>query len=215
MPYIYSLAWRVTNEDYTMQRPLVMDWRTNQIARDIGDQFMFGPALLVNPVTIEGAKSRQVYLPPAAAWYDFWTGEKLQGDQRIDAPAPLDRIPLYVRAGSILPMGPEIEYATQKPASPIELRIYAGADGSFDIYSDEDDTYAYEKGAYATVLIRWNDATHTLSVGKRAGAYPGMERELVFRVVIVDKQHGVGEAVAGSAQKEVHYTGDEVIAVIN
>ena len=215
MTYIYSLAWRVTDEDYTMQRPLVMDWRTNQTARDIGDQFMFGPALLVNPVTTEGAKSRQVYLPPAATWYDFWTGEKFQGDQRIDAPAPLDRIPLYVRAGSILPMGPEIEYATQKPASPIELRIYGGADGSFDLYSDEGDSYAYEKGAHAIVPLRWNDATHTLSIGKRAGSYPGMERELVFRVVMVDKQHGAGEAASASTQKEVHYTGDEVSAVIN
>ncbi len=112
-------------------------------------------------------------------------------------------------------MGPEIEYATQKPASPIELRIYAGADGNFDLYSDEGDSYDYEKGAHATVSIRWNDATHTLSIGKRAGSYPGMEKELVFRVVMVDKQHGTGEAVAGSAQKEVHYVGDEASAVIN
>jgi alpha-D-xyloside xylohydrolase len=215
MPYIYSLAWRVTNEDYTMQRPLVMDWRTTEKVRDIGDQFMFGPALLVNPVTLEGAKSRQVYLPPSAAWYDFWTGERLQGDQRIEAAAPLDRIPLYVRAGSILPMGPEIEYATQKPVSPIELRIYAGADGSFDLYSDEGDSYAYEKGAYATIPIRWNDTTHTLTLGKRAGTYPGMEKELLFRVVMVDAHHGAGQAVADSAQKEVRYTGEEVSVPLN
>jgi alpha-D-xyloside xylohydrolase len=216
MPYIYALAWRVTNEDYTMQRALVMDWRTNEKVRDIGDEFMFGPALLVSPVTLEGATSRYVYLPPAASWYDFWTGEKLAGDQRILSPAPIERIPLYVRAGSILPMGPEIEYATQKPVSPIELRIYPGADGNFELYSDEGDSYNYEKGAHAAIPIHWTDAARTLTMGKRAGSYPGMEDDVVFYVVIVSPHHGAGQDVAASGQidKEVRYSGTSLTVTL-
>jgi alpha-D-xyloside xylohydrolase len=216
MPYIYALAWRVTNDDYTMQRALVMDWRTDEKVRDIGDEFMFGPAFLVSPVTLEGAKSRYVYLPPAASWYDFWTGEKLAGDQRILSPASVETIPLYVRAGSILPMGPEIEYATQKSASPIELRIYPGADGNFELYSDEGDSYNYEKGVHAAIPILWNDAARTLTIGKRSGSYPGMEGDVVFHVVVVGPHHGAGQEIAASASidKEVRYSGDLVTATV-
>lgn len=198
MPYIYSLAWRVTNEDYTIQRPLLMDWRTDLAARDIGDQFMFGPSILVNPVTTEGATSRFVYLPPTEGWYDFWTGEKLKGGQRIVAPAPLDRIPLYVRAGSIVPLGPEIDYVGQAPQAPIELRIYPGADATFSLYEDEGDSYAYEKGAYAIIPIAWNNATGTLTIGERKGSYPGMIAAHSFQVVVVDATHGVGDKVTDS-----------------
>ncbi|MFY9855603.1 MAG: TIM-barrel domain-containing protein [Terracidiphilus sp.] len=210
LPYIYSLAWRVTSEDYTMQRPLLMDWRTDEKVRDIGDQFMFGPSILVNPVTTEGATSRFLYLPPAAGWYDFWTGEKLDGGKRILAPAPLDRIPLYIRAGAIIPMGPEIEYAGEKPDAPIELRIYRGADGSFSLYEDEGDSYAYEKGTHAITPIRWDDATGTLTIGARQGTYPGMPAARDFRVILVDRTHGVGARIAQSADKEIHYEGSEM-----
>jgi alpha-D-xyloside xylohydrolase len=131
MPYIYSLAWKVTSEDYTIQRPLVMDWRTDEKTWNIGDEFMFGPAILVNPVLKANATHRSVYLPAIAEVVRLLdraaTG---QGGQEIEAEAPLDRMPLYVRAGSILPMGPEIEYAAQNPGGPIELRIYRGADGN-------------------------------------------------------------------------------------
>ena len=132
MPYIYSLAWKVTSDDYTIQRPLVMDWRTDPKTWNLGDEFMFGPAILVNPVLKADATRRSVYLPAAAAWYDFWTGKSLNGSQEIEADAPLERMPLFIRAGSILPMGPQIEYAAEDPAGPIELRIYRGADGKFD-----------------------------------------------------------------------------------
>jgi alpha-D-xyloside xylohydrolase len=210
LPYIYSLAWRITNEDYTMQRPLVMDWRTNAKVRDIGDQFLFGPSILVNPVTVEGATSRFLYLPPAAGWYDFWSGERLTGDQRILAQAPLDRIPLYVRAGAILPMGPEIEYAGQKQNAPIELRIYRGADGSFNLYEDQGDTYAYEKGAHAITPIHWDDGTRTLTIGKREGTYADMETVRTFRAILVDTGHGTGAQVPATADKEIRYDGTEV-----
>ena len=204
MPYIYSLAWRVTSEDYTIQRPLIMDWRDDPKVAAIGDQFMFGPAILVNPVSEEGATSRWLYLPPANAWYDFWTGDKLEGGKRVEAQAPLDRIPLYVRAGSILPLGPEVEYADQQTNAPIELRIYRGADGTFTLYEDQGDTYAYEKGAHAVIPIRWDDKSATLTIAARQGAYPGMPEERAFRVLVVDGTK------PGGAAKEVRYSGQGI-----
>lgn len=210
MPYIYSLAWRVTSDDATIMRPLVMDWRTDPKVWNIGNQFMFGPSILVNPVTVEGATSRSVYLPPAAGWYDFWTGKRLNGAQRVEAQAPIERIPLYVRAGSILPMGPEIEYANQKPDSPIELRIYPGADGSFDLYEDAGNGYEYKQGAHSLIPIHWNDQSHTVTLGQRQGQYAGMENEITFRVVLVNPGHGVGEGVSPAFDREIQYTGKQV-----
>jgi len=209
MPYIYSLAWKVTNEDYTIQRPLVMDWRTDNNTWNIGDQFMFGPALLVNPVLKANATHRSVYLP-ASSWYDFWTGASVQGGKEIEAEAPLDRMPLYVRAGSILPMGPEIEYAAQNPGGPIELRIYRGADGQFDLYEDAGDSYEYEKGQHSVISLRWNDASGQLTIGARQGAFPGLVEKRAFRVVVVGSGHGVGGELTAKADKEVAYEGKEV-----
>ena len=178
IPYIYSLAWRVTDQDYTIQRPLVMDWRTDPKTWNIGDQFMFGPAILVSPVLQQDATHRTVYLPAAPVWYDFWSGARVKGGQEIVAEAPLTRIPLFVRAGSIVPFRPEIEYADQKPAGPIELRIFRGADGKFDLYGDEGDTYEYEKGEHALIPLRWSEADKKLTIGDREGQYPGMPSRL-------------------------------------
>jgi len=207
LPYIYSLAWKVTSGDSTIMRPLVMDWRTDEKVWNIGDEFMFGPAILVSPVTREGATDRSVYLPPAARWYDFWTGKSMPGSQRIDAPAPLNHIPLYVRAGSILPIGPEVEYAGEKPDAPIELRIYPGANGHFDLYEDQGDTYNYEKGERAVIPIDWNDATQTLTIGSRLGSYPAMPQRRTFNIVFVGENHGVGGAIISKADRSVDYTG--------
>ncbi len=206
LPYTYSLAWKVTHEDYTMQRPLVMDWHAELKVRDIGDQFMFGPSILVNPVTSAGAVTRSLYLPPAAAWYDFWTGDSLSGDRQILAPAPLARIPLYVRAGAILPLGAPTEYAGQSPDASVEIRVYPGADGSFDLYSDQEDTYAYEKGEYALIPIRWDDASHTLSFNSRRGTYPGMPRNKTFHVILVGPGQGNGPDLSQKF-RTIHYTG--------
>ena len=210
LPYIYSLAWKVTSDDYTIMRPLVMDWRDDVNVRFLGDEYMFGPDLLVSPVTEEGATQREVYLPPAPAWYDFWTGEKLEGGRRIMAQAPLDRIPLYVKAGSILPLGPEVEYATQSPDAPLTLRIYRGAEGDFTLYEDAGDTYDYENGQHTTIPLHWDDAAGTLTVGARNGSYPGMAKERVFRVVLVTAANGAGAQPEAKADKEIHYTGAEV-----
>ncbi len=209
MPYIYSLAWRVTNDDYTIQRPLVMDWRTDANTRDIGDEFMFGPSILVSPVLQANASRRTLYLPESAVWYDFWTGAPQKGGVEIDANAPLDRIPLYVRAGSILPLGPEIQYADEKPKGPIDLRIYRGADGRFDLYQDAGDSYDYEKGAHALIPLRWSEATRTLTIGERHGNYPNMPANLQFNVSWVSAGHGSGPAVA-QPDKTIEYTGKEI-----
>jgi alpha-D-xyloside xylohydrolase len=209
MPYIYSLAWKTTSESYTPMRPLVMDFRTDVRAQNIGDQFMYGPAILVNPVTEAAATTRHLYLPKAK-WYDFWTGNVTEGGRAIDAAAPLDRLPLYVRAGSILPLGPDVEYATEKPADPIELRIFPGADGDFTLYEDENDNYNYEKGQFATIAIHWDDARQTLAIGDRRGSFPGIIQSRTFRVVFVGPQHGADIAPTDRADREVRYTGARV-----
>jgi alpha-D-xyloside xylohydrolase len=209
MPYIYSLAWKVTNEDYTIQRPLVMDFRSDEKTWNIGDEFMFGSAILVNPVLKADVTHRGVYLPPSPAWYDFWTGAATPGGQEIEAEAPLDRMPLYVRAGSILPMGPEIEYAAQNPGGPIELRIYRGADGQFNLYDDAGDSYDYEKGQHSVIPLRWNDRASVLTIGTREGSYPGMVETRAFRIVLVGSAHGTGVEVTGKADKEITYDGKE------
>ena len=208
LPYIYSLAWKTTNEAYTTMRPLVMDFRTDPRAQNIGDQFMFGPAFLVNPVTEPAATTRPVYLP-SAKWYDFWTGSVVDGGQTINASTPLDRLPLYVRAGSIVPLGPEEEWSTQKTADPIELRIYRGANGEFTLYEDENDGYAYEKGVYATIPLHWDDAAHTLTIGDRKGTFPGMLEKRTFRVVLVEESNGIGISAAEKA-KVVQYSGKQI-----
>jgi alpha-D-xyloside xylohydrolase len=210
MPYIYSLAWKVTDQDYTIQRPLVMDWRTDAKTWNIGDQFMFGPAILVNPVLKQDATHRTVYLPESPVWYDFWSGATEKGAQEVEVEAPLERIPVFVRAGSIVPMGPEIEYADEKPAGPIELRIYRGADGSFDLYEDKGDDYDYETGAYSLIPFRWSEVKKTLTIGDRVGQYPGMPREITVNIVWVSPGHGVDEAVEVRPDKVVTYTGKAV-----
>jgi alpha-D-xyloside xylohydrolase len=213
LPYIYSLAWKVTSESYTPMRPLVMDFRDDVNAQNVGDQFMYGPAFLVNPVTEQGATGRHIYLPKGK-WCDFWTGAQSDGGKFADVPAPLDRMPLYVRAGSIIPMGPEEEYSNQKPADPIELRIYPGADGEFTLYEDEGDTYNYEKGKYATIPIRWNDATHSLTIGERKGSFPGMLESLTFNVIIAEKGRPSGIEPALAPDREIQYSGMETSARI-
>jgi alpha-D-xyloside xylohydrolase len=210
MPYVYSLAWRVTDDDYTIQRPLVMDWRADVRVWDIGDQFMFGPAVLVNPVLQPDATHRTLYLPDAPAWYDFWTGASTNGSREIDADAPLDRIPLYVRAGSILPLGPEIEYADEKPAGPIELRIYTGADGEFVLYQDAGDNYDYEHGAHSLIPIHWSESNRTLTIGPREGEYPGMPASMEMKVVLVSAGRGTGLEPTANPDKLVVYNGQSI-----
>jgi alpha-D-xyloside xylohydrolase len=208
MPYTYSLAWRVTSQDYAIQRPLVMDWRSDQKTWDIGDEFMFDPSILGSPVMKEGATKRSVYLPASPAWYEFWSGTRVKGERDVEAEAPLDRIPLYVRAGSILPLGPEIEYADEN-SDPIELRIYPGADGNFDLYEDEGDNYNYEKGAHGVIPIHWDDRERTLTLKAREGSFSGMPPKHTFQIVLVRTSHGMGGTPTGKPDAVLVYDGSE------
>ena len=188
-----------------------MDWRTDPNTHSIADQFMFGPSILVSPVIQAGATSRTLYLPASPAWYDFWTGTSQPGSRQIVAEAPLDRLPLYVRAGSILPLGPEIEYTNQSPNAPIELRIYPGADADFSLYEDEGDTYAYEKGAHTLASpIHWTDATRTLTIGDRQGTYPNMPTTRTFNLILVAPNHGTGKSLTPDPDKSVTYKGSTI-----
>ena len=219
MPYIYSLSWKVTHEAYTILRALAFDFRTDAAINDIRDQYMFGPAFMVNPVTeqmyslsnnVPAEKTRKVYLPKAANWFDFWTGKTLAGGQTINASAPLEAIPLFIKAGSIVPMGPFLQYATEKLADSIELRVYPGADGQFTLYEDQNDNYNYEKGVHSIIPIQWNESRQTLTIGKRAGAFPGMLEKRTFYVVWVRDGHGSGLDPEEKPDKSISYDGKEV-----
>ena len=206
LPYIYSVSWQVTSAGYTMMRPLVMDFRADTNVFGIKDQYLFGPALMPCPVTAASATNRSVYLPSGATWYDFWTGATNAGGQTISAAAAIDTLPIFVRASSILPYGPDIQYATQS-ADPIELRVYRGANGSFTLYEDEGDNYNYESGSYATISITWNESTKTLTLGARQGSFPGMLTSRTFRIVWVGAGHGTGITNTTTADVVVTYTG--------
>jgi alpha-D-xyloside xylohydrolase len=148
-------------------------------------------------------------LPRASSWYDFWTGKLIQGGQTIDAPAPIETIPLFVRAGSIVPMGPYLQYATEKAADPIEIRVYTGADATFILYEDENDTYNYESGKYSTIAMNWNEAEKSFTIGERTGEFPGMLKDRIFRIVWVTGKNGIGIEPAGQAET-IQYKGKEI-----
>jgi alpha-D-xyloside xylohydrolase len=211
LPYLYSTAWQVSSDGTTFMRPLVMDFPKDPQVIGIGDQYLFGPAILVTPVTTAGATTRSVYLPAGGApWFNFWTGATSPAGQSVEAVAPIETLPLFVRPGSIIPMGPFLQYSREKPADPIELRIYRGADGAFTLYEDEGDNYNYENGKYATIPISWNEARHTLEIGKRSGTFPGMLKERTFNIVWVSQDHGAGIPIAEKPDAIVHYTGKAV-----
>ena len=219
LPYIYSLSWKVTHEGYTMMRSLAFDFKNDEKINAIPVQYMFGPAFLVNPVTermyslqanIPAEKARKVYLPKSALWYDFWTGQTTNGGQTIDATAPIETIPLFIKAGSIIPMGGFLQYATEKPADVIELRIYPGADGKFALYEDENDNYNYEQGKYATIEFNWNDKTRTLNISDRKGVFNGMLKDRKFNIVLVRPGVGTGVGITATIDKTIQYSGKAI-----
>ena len=209
LPYVYSLAGAVTQDASTIMRPLVMDFPSDTVTRKVADQYLFGPALLVNPVTAYRARSRLVYLPPAA-WYDFWTGQRLAGGRTVQAAAPYDRIPVYVRAGSILPIGPELQYADEKPADPITLVVYTGADGRFSLYEDDGASYGYERGEFARIPLRWDERSRTLIIGRRDGSFPGMLARRQFQLVFVSPERPVGFSFELGPDRTFNYVGEEL-----
>lgn len=188
MPYLYSMAGWVHLKDYTMMRGLIMDFNGDRNVKNIKDQWMFGPALMACPVGYYKARNRSVYFPKQCGWYDLYTGEHIEGGQSLIVDAPYERIPVFVREGSIIPYGPEIQYTDEKPAELITLYVYAGSNGTFQLYEDEGTNYNYEKGKYATIDITYNDASKTLSFGQRQGAFKGMLKERRFQIVYVTKE---------------------------
>jgi alpha-D-xyloside xylohydrolase len=223
LPYIYSLAGRVNTENYTMMRALTFDFQKDANVYGIPDQYMFGPAFLVNPVTAQlytgadaasKAKTREVYLPATTKWYNFWTGEVTNGGQKLTVDVPMNMMPLYVRAGSIIPMGPVMQYATEKPADKIELRIYPGANGAFKYYEDENENYNYEKGAKATFNLNWNDKLQQLSISATKGSFKGMLKKHTFNVVLVKGVHGSNTGEADKIDKSIVYTGKPLVVTL-
>ena len=222
LPYIYSASWEVTANQSSMMRALVMDFASDKQALDINDEYMFGKSILVCPITtplynkdgkedFSTVKTKELYLPKGADWFDFWTGEKFTGGQKINREVPLDLMPLYIKAGSILPIGPKVQYANEKKWDNLEIRIYQGANGEFTLYEDEGDNYNYEKGAYSTITFNWNDAKKQLTINDRKGSFAGMLADRKFNIVLVSKNNGKGDAHVDKFDEEVTYTGKKTV----
>ncbi len=224
LPYTYSTSWDVTASSSSMMRALMMDFVEDKNVLDINDEYMFGKSILVCPVTepmytkndenklpadFSETKTRECYLPTGTIWIDFWTGKSYNGGQTVIRETPIDIIPLYIRAGSILPLGEFVQYANEK-SGKIEIRIYPGADGNFVLYDDERDNYNYEKGMYSTIEFNWDNAKKILTVGNRSGKYAGMPKELIFNIAVVDEKNGLGMDIPQSV-KQIVYKGKKVI----
>jgi alpha-D-xyloside xylohydrolase len=229
LPYIYSTSWDVTSNKSSMMRALVMDFTNDKKALDINNEYMFGKSILVCPVTkpmysknfINGKdtlkvedfgviKSEEFYLPKGSDWFDFWTGEKHQGGQTISKAASIDIIPLFVKAGAIIPVGPKVQYATEKNWNNLEIRVYEGADGKFVLYEDENDNYNYEKGAYSTILFNWDNTKKVLTINNRIGSFNGMLTERSFNITKVSNDKGTGMNSAQKYEKVVSYKGKKI-----
>jgi alpha-D-xyloside xylohydrolase len=209
LPYIYSLAADVTRRGGTIMRPLEMDFpRQGHFAGS--NQYMFGPALMISPVTAYKVRERSVFVPPrTGGWYEFWTGAPARPLAGMSA-APFDAIPVHVPAGAIIPFGPELQYTDEKPSDPITLFVYAGDDGAFTLYEDDGVSFDYEKGAFATIPLRWDDARRTLTIGKRQGTFPGMLGRRTFQVVLISKDRAAPFSFDPKPDKTLTYTGDPV-----
>ena len=207
MPYIYTVAADTWFKDGSIMRAPVMDFPSDPALRDLKDQFLFGHALLVSPVTDYKARSRTVVLPAGADWYDFYSGEKLTGGQSVKVDAPLSRIPLHVRAGTILPIGPDIQYTGEKPDAPLTLAIYRGADGLFSLYEDDGVSNGYKTGAFSRIPIRYDEASGILTLGDREGTFPGLVDKRVFRLHLVSGKDAKAASFDETDDGSVTYDG--------
>ncbi len=222
LPYIYSVAWDVTANQSTMMRALVMDFPEDRDALDINDQYLFGKSILVCPVTtamyskdtkedFSTIRSRELYIPSGTDWVDFWTGEKIKGGQKVKKETPLDIMPLFIKAGSIIPFGPKVQYATEKKWDNLEIRIYEGDNGSFTLYEDENDNYNYEKGACSTIRFTWDNRKRTLTISDCTGSFPGMIKERKFSIILVSENKGTGTGIIDKYDSIVAYSGKKVV----
>ena len=207
MPYLYSMAGWAHFKDYTLMRPLIMDFNGDREVEDIGNQWMFGSALMACPVGYYKARNRSVYFPKQCGWYNLYTNEYIEGGQRLVVDAPYEQIPVFVREGAIIPFGPEMEWSDEKVAELINLYVYAGQNGSFQLYEDEGTNYNYEKGKYATIDITYDDATRTVSFSARKGQFPGMLKNRQFNVVLISKDAPKPLNLDNPSGKLVQYNG--------
>jgi alpha-D-xyloside xylohydrolase len=214
MPYIYSAAWGVTDRGETIMQALPFVYSNELALRNVDDEFLFGNSLLISPVTQPNAVSRDVVLPAGNDWVDFWSGKTYHGGQTIVAHAPLDQIPILVKMGSIVPMGPIVQ-STADSEDPLEIRIYGGKDADFLLYEDGGDSYAYEHGARATIRLHWDDRRKTLSIGDRLGSFPAMPREQNLHIVLVKEEHGVGIGPESEVDRAATYTGHQTAIVLS
>ncbi len=211
MPYIYSLAGAAYHNDYTIMRGLAMDFGTDTAVLNIDDQYMFGGSLLINPVYEYKQNKRELYLPKCAGWYDLYSGKWYAAKQTIMAEAPYERMPVYVKAGSIIPFGPEVQYTAEKPADTITLNVYTGANASFELYEDEGTNYNYEKGAFAIIPIKYNEAAKTITIGDRTGTFNGMLQKRTFRINMITPDKQMPLDFDAKFGKEVLYEGKKLI----
>ena len=214
MPYIYSLAGKVYFDDYTLMRALVMDFPDDARVTGISDQYMFGPSLMISPVYEYKARERKVYFPEGPGWYELESGKYFPGGKQQAVAAPYEQMPIHVKAGSILPFGPDIQYVGEKPGAPITLYIYGGADAAFTLYEDEGLNYNYEKGAFSKISISYREASKTLVIGPREGTFEGMVNEREFRVVLVER--GLPRPLGPEARPDqiISYSGTEIIITL-
>lgn len=210
MPYIYSLAGATYHKDYTIMRGLIMDFPKDIAVRNIGDQYMFGPSLLISPVYKYKETEKSMYLPAGQGWYDFYSGKYLKGGQQVTVAAPYARMPLMVKEGSILPFGPALQYTAEKKADTISLYVYTGKDASFKIYEDEDLNYNYEKGAFSNIPLNYSEATRQLTIGTREGSFPGMLNSRVFKIIWVSSSSPKGYEPERTSDKIILYSGKAV-----
>ena len=196
-------------------RGLVMDFATDKNTWKTGDQFMFGPSLLINPVYSYKAKSRAVYLPAGQGWYDIYTGKYFNGGQNIITDAPYERMPVLVKEGSIIPTGPELQYVAEKPADPVTLFVYTGKDASFVLYEDEGVNYNYEKGNFSEISFTYNELAKTITIGKRKGSFEGMLKTRTIHIKVISKDNPAGLEFSLKAMETVKYAGKEIVVKLD
>ena len=211
MPYIYSLAGMTWFNDYTIMRAMAMDFGSEAAVRSTGDQYMFGPSILVAPVYEYKARSRKVYFPSVYGWYDLYSGQFIPGGRYLDVNAPYERIPLFIREGSIVPFGPEIEYTSQKPADPLTLFVYTGRNASFTLYEDEGVNYGYERGEFSSIQLSYDETSGELTIGERKGQYPGMLQKRTFNVVWVTRTNNIEFDIDMDPHTTVAYDGSRIV----
>ncbi|MBE6260239.1 MAG: DUF5110 domain-containing protein [Prevotella sp.] len=210
MPYLYSMAGWAHFKDYTLMRPLIMDFNGDKEVENIGNQWMFGPALMACPVGYYKARNRSVYFPVDCGWYNLYTNEYVEGGQNLIVEAPYEQIPVFVREGAIIPFGPEMQWSDEKPAELINLYVYAGQNGKFQLYEDEGVNYNYEKGKYATIDIAYDDDSRTVTFSARKGNFPGMLKQRRFNVVLITKDQAKPLNLDNPEGTMVQYAGKEV-----